>query len=214
MIILISIFIRTILVYLILNIMLKLMGKRQIGELEVNELVSALLISEIAAIPISETDAALLPSIIPIMFVASLEVIVSVIKNRSAKVKKLVEGVPSYIIYKGRLRQKALEENRISINEVMTEMRIQSIGDIKEIEYGILEANGKISFLKKEDKGNISQTLIMDGVMDKNNMKENGISENWIRNYLKIKNLLPEEVFLMTLFEDQSIDIIKKEKRK
>jgi len=194
--------------------MLKLMGKRQIGELEVNELVSALLISEIAAIPISETDAALLPSIIPIMFVASLEVIVSVIKNRSAKVKKLVEGVPSYIIYKGRLRQKALEENRISINEVMTEMRIQGIGDIGEIEYGILEANGKISFLKKEDKSSISQTLIMDGVMDENNMRENGISENWVRNYLKTKKLVPEEVFLMTLFEDKSIDIIEKDIKK
>ena len=79
----ISIFIRTIIIYIILNVMLKIMGKRQIGELEVNELVSTLLISEIAALPISDTSIPLVPSVIPILFIASSEVIVSVIKNKS-----------------------------------------------------------------------------------------------------------------------------------
>ena len=210
----VSILIRTILVYLILNIMLKLMGKRQIGELEVNELVSALLISEIAAIPISDTDAALLPSMIPIIFVSALEVIVSVIKNRSAKVKKIVEGIPSYIIYKGRLRQNALRENRISINEVMTDMRIQGIGDIRDIEYGILESNGKISFLKKEDKLNISQTLVLDAEIDQNNIRELGINEEWIHNQLKKQGLKIDDVFLLTISDDKSVYIIEKDKEK
>ena len=210
----VSILIRTILVYLILNIMLKLMGKRQIGELEVNELVSALLISEIAAIPISDTDAALLPSMIPIIFVSALEVIVSVIKNRSAKVKKIVEGIPSYIIYKGRLRQNALRENRISINEVMTDMRIQGIGDIRDIEYGILESNGKISFLKKEDKLNISQTLVLDAEIDQNNIRELGINEEWIHNQLKNQGLKIDDVFLLTISDDKSVYIIEKDKEK
>ena len=145
----ISIFIRTIIIYIILNVMLKIMGKRQIGELEVNELVSTLLISEIAALPISDTSIPLVPSVIPILFIASSEVIVSVIKNKSKTIKRLVEGEPSYIIYKGRLKQNILAENRISINEVLTEMRTQGIGDLGDVRYAILEQNGKISFIKK-----------------------------------------------------------------
>ena len=92
-----SIFIRTIIIYIILNIMLKIMGKRQIGELEVNELVSTLLISEIGALPISDTDIPLLPSIIPILFIASGEVIISIVKNKSAPLKRVIEGEPAYI---------------------------------------------------------------------------------------------------------------------
>ena len=94
-----SIFIRTIIIYVILNIMLKIMGKRQIGELEVNELVTTLLISEIGALPISDTNIPLLPAIIPILFISSAEVLISVVKNKSARIKRAVEGEPVYIIY-------------------------------------------------------------------------------------------------------------------
>ena len=96
-----SIFIRTIIIYVILTVIMKIMGKRQIGELEVNELVSTLLISEIGALPISDTDIPLLPSIVPILFIAATEVLVSVVKNKSAALKRVVEGEPTYIIYKG-----------------------------------------------------------------------------------------------------------------
>ena len=206
----ISIFIRTIIIYLVLSIMLKMMGKRQIGELEVNELVSTLLISEIAAIPISDTNTALIPSVIPILFIASCEVIVSVVKNRCAPIKRIVEGEPVYIIYKGRLNQKALLENRISINELLTEMRTQGIGDIKNIRYGILEQNGKFSLLKESDKENISKTLIIDSVPDKKVLEAEGLSYEWIDNELKNRGLGINDIFLMTISEKGEIDIITK----
>ena len=207
-----SIFIRTIIIYIILNIMLKVMGKRQIGELEVNELVSTLLISEIAALPISDTDIPLLPSVIPIFFIASSEVIISIIKNKSAAIKRVVEGEPTYIIYKGRLRQKALAENRISINEVLTEMRIQGIANFKDIRYAILEQNGKISFLKECDSPNISRALIIDTKPDLKNIKESGVSIDWLNDRLSEKGITINDVFLMTINEDRKIDIIEKEK--
>ena len=209
----VSILIRTIFIYVLLNIMLKLMGKRQIGELEVNELVSTLLISEIAAIPISETDEALIPSIIPIVFIAAIEVILSVIKNHSATVKRMVEGEPVYIIYKGRLIQEALEENRISINELLSEMRTQGIGDIREVRYAILEQNGNFSLLKNSDRSNITQALVIDSKPEESAMKNEGLDKKWLDDILREKKTSIEEVLLLTLSEDGKIDVIKKEKK-
>lgn len=210
----ISIFIRTIIIYVILNVMLKIMGKRQIGELEVNELVSTLLISEIGALPISDTDIPLLPSIIPILFIAASEVIISIVKNKSAIVKRAVEGEPSYIIYKGRLRQSVLSENRISINEVLTEMRTQGIGELSDVRYAILEPNGKVSFLKESDSPNISKTLIIDTKPDLENIKEAGLSMEWLKEQLRERGLELSDVFLMTVNEIGDVNVIEKEKKK
>ena len=211
MIFIISIFIRTIIIYIILSIMLKIMGKRQIGELEVSELITTLLISEIGALPISDKDIPLIPSIIPILFIASAEVIISFWKNKSEAVKRIVEGDPVYIIYKGSLKQKALKENRISINEVLTEMRIQGIADISEVRYAILEQNGKLSFLKQSDSPNISNALIIDTKPDKASIRAAGVSEEWIEEKLREQHTHISEVFLMTVNESGDINIIKKD---
>ena len=208
----ISILIRTIIIYVILNIMLKMMGKRQIGELEVNELVSTLLISEIASIPISDTYTPLLPSIAPILFIAALEVIVSVIKNKSEPIKRVIEGTPVYIIYKGRLIQKSLRENRISINELLCEMRTQGIGDISEIKYGILEQNGKVSLLKDDKSASIAKALIIDTHPNEATIKAEGLSLEWIESALGERGLDIKNVFLMTINDDGEINIIEKEK--
>lgn len=209
-----SIFIRTIIIYVILTVIMKIMGKRQIGELEVNELVSTLLISEIGALPISDTDIPLLPSIVPILFIAATEVLVSVVKNKSAALKRVVEGEPTYIIYKGKLRQNALADNRISINELLTEMRTQGIGDIKEIRYAILEQNGKLSFLKESDSPNISTVIVIDTIPDLKNMKEAGLNMEWLEKRLSERCLNLSEVFLMTVNENGEIAVIKKENQK
>ena len=209
-----SIFIRTIIIYVILNVMLKIMGKRQIGELEVNELVTTLLISEIGALPISDTNIPLLPSIIPILFIASAEVLISIIKNKSDLIKRAVEGEPVYIIYKGRLRQKALGDNRISINEVLTEMRVQGIADIRDVRYAILEQNGKISFLKESDNPNIAKTLVIDTHPDMQNITEANLTLDWVKDQLNERGIPMSRVFLMTVNESGAINIIEKEENK
>ena len=210
----VSIFIRTIIIYIILSIMLKIMGKRQIGELEVNELVTTLLISEIGALPISDSDMPLLPSLVPILFIASAEVIISIVKNKSARLKKIVEGEPTYIIYKGSLKQKALAENRISINEVLTEMRIQGIADLSDVRYALLEQNGKLSFLKESDSPKISRTLVVDTTPDMKVIKEAGLNMKWLNKKLAERGVALSDVFLMTVNEDGEVSIIKKEKEK
>lgn len=209
-----SIFIRTIIIYVILNIMLKIMGKRQIGELEVNELVTTLLISEIGALPISDTNIPLLPALIPILFISSAEVIISIVKNKSAKIKKAVEGEPVYIIYKGSLIQKALGDNRISINELLTEMRTQGIADITDVRYAMLEPNGKISFLQNSDAANIATPIVIDTEPDLNSISSLGYNPEWLYKQLNQRNVSISEVFLMTVNESGDINIIRKDKRK
>lgn len=206
-----SIFIRTILIYIILSVMMKLMGKRQIGELEVSELVTTLLISEIGALPISDNDMPLIPAVIPIFFLASAEVIISFWKNKSTAVKRAVEGEPSYIIYKGSLKQNVLSENRISVNELLTEMRTQGIADLGDVRYALLEPNGKISFLKESDSPNIMKTLVIDSTPDEANLKLLGFNKRWLEERLKEKHIKLSEVFLMSINEKGDINIIKKE---
>lgn len=193
-----SIFIRTVIFYILLNILLKIMGKRQIGELEVSELVSTLLISEIAAAPLTDGDIPILYSIIPILLICATEISIAFIKNKLPRVKRAVEGRSVYIIYKGRLRQSVLSENRISINEILTEMRIQGIGDIADVEYAILEQNGKISLFKKTD--NLVHVLITDGAFNKYEMDELRLTEGDVTEMLG--GWAVSDVFLFTINDD------------
>lgn len=205
----VSIFIRTMIIYILLNVVLKIMGKRQIGELEVGELVSTLLISEIASIPISEPDIPLLNAVIPILFISATEVAIAALKNRSTKLKRLVEGNSVYIIYKGRLRQRVLLENRISINELLTEMRIQGYADIAEIEYGILEQNGKISLFDKS--ASLAHPIVIDGEVNENALTELGYSMSWLNKQLARENARLSDIFLLEVLDDGEVKLVRRE---
>ena len=209
----VSIFIRTIIIYVLLSIALKLMGKRQIGELEINELVATLLISEIAAIPISDSQIPIFTAIIPIVFISTLEIFLSALKNRWHGLKSVVEGKPVYIIYKGRLLQETLDDNRISINELLCEMRIQGINSIDEIYYGILEQNGKISLLKTDSSTSFAHPIILDTVVDKETLARLGYNQGWLDKQLNTNGLSLDEVFLMTVTDNGNTNIIKRKKK-
>ena len=206
-----SILIRTIIIYILLTSALKIMGKRQIGELDVGELITTLLISELATIPIDDPDLPLLNAVLPILLIFSLEIIISSLKNRSERLKRLLESSPVYIIYKGKLSERALVDNRISLNELLCELRLLNVKDISDVEYAILEQNGKISVFEKSD-GAISHSIIIDTVILKDNLKRLGLSEEWIEKRLKERGAKTEEVLLMTLSDDGNITLIKKEK--
>lgn len=207
----VSIFARTLIIYILLTIGMKIMGKRELGELDVSELVSTLLVSEIAAIPIDDPDIPLLNAIIPILFIISLEIIVSALKTKSNQIKKCIEGNASFIIFKGKLRQKALLDNRISINEFLSEARAQSVGNLKEISYAILEANGKISLLKKEKQLPVAHAIIIDGEFNKTEAEPLGFDEERIESYLKSRKISREKVFLMTIDDQEKTEVIIKE---
>lgn len=203
-----AIVIRTVIIYILLTFSIRIMGKRQIGELDVGDLVSTLLISELAAIPIDDPDIPLLNAGIPILLIISLEIIISTVKNHSSPMKRAVDGRPVYIIYKGRLLQAALDDNRISLDELLSEMRGQGIFDIDEIEYGILEQNGSLSLFKKGD-AEFAHTLILDGEVYTDAAKLIGAEELIERT---IKKHDKKDIVLLTVNDSGKTNLIKRRK--
>ena len=206
-----SVLIRTIIIYFFLSFALKLMGKRQIGELETSELISALLISEVAALPIDNPDIPLSSAIFPTLLIIALEILLSFIKNKSDRLKRAVDGEPTFIIYKGRLRQNVLRENRISMNEVLSELRVLGVGDIDDAEYVILEQNGKLSVLQK-NRDKLAHTIIIDGEVNEGALKTLGYNQEWLKKRLDELHCKKQDLFLMTVGDDGKINIIKEEK--
>lgn len=206
-----AIFIRTIIIYFLLSFSLRIMGKRQLGELDISELVSTLLVSEVASLPIADPDIPLLNAIIPILLIVCLEIMISSVKNKSEKLKKLVEGEPIFIIYKGKLRQRALRENRISVNELLCEIRGQGIGDISDVYYAILEQNGKMSILERGEKENLAHIIIIDKEVNTKGLSELGYNEGWLRNQLSRHKARISDVFLMTVDDNGKTNVIKRE---
>ena len=206
-----SIFFRTIIVYLLLSLSMKIMGKRQIGELDVSDLISTLLISEIAAIPIDDSDIPLMNAVIPILFIVCLEIIISAAKNRSNKIKRQIEGQPEFLIFKGNVLQSALKENRISINELLAELRISGCANIKDVEYCRLEANGKISFVESGSKSKrTAHSIIIDGARNKDEIELMNLSDAEIS--ALVGSVAEKDIFLLTVDDQKRINIILKEK--
>lgn len=206
-----SIILRTLIVYALLTVSLKIMGKRQLGELDIGELVTTLLISEVAAIPIDDPDIPLLNAILPILVLFSIEIIISSLKNKSDKMKRIIEGVPSYIIYDGKLSQSALIQNRLSINEFLSQMRQMGIGDISEISYAVLEQDGRMSVFKKEDS--VSHALIIDEVVQTNNLKRLGYNDEWLKKELRKQKVHKNDIFLMTVNDSGDVYILRKDRK-
>ena len=208
----VSIFARTFIVYILLTLSMKIMGKREIGELDVGELVCTLLISEIAAIPIDDPDIPLLNAIIPILFIISLEILLSYGKCRIRILKRIMEGKPVYLIDKGRIIQSALLDNRISMTELLSESRVQGIESITEIEYAILEQNGKISLIKKGG-ASYAHTVIVDGHYCADAINTKSHLTKIASDELRKRKLKTEDVFLLTVDDAKSVNLIKKEKK-
>ena len=200
---------RTIIIYLFIIIALKVMGKRQLGEFEAPELVSTLLISEIAAIPICDATIPITYAIIPIGFILAVEILTAALKTKIPFFKRLFEGKPVYIIYKGRLLQAALTDNRVSIDEILAELRSQGVGSISEINYAVLEDNGALSVIRGGSP--FAHTLIVDGEIKRKNMEALGVGDAALEKMLG--GVRASDVFLMTLDDSGKTNIIMKEEK-
>ena len=229
-----TLLLRTCILYVFLNVIMRFMGKRQIGELEVSEMITTLMLSELIFVPIGDTEVPLMNCIVPIMFIFFCELFLSTFKNRSLKLKSVLEGRPRYIIYKGRLLQKALRDNRISLNEFLGALRTGGVFSIATVEYAILEANGTVSILQKEEdaplssgmflkeglkkegqpqpRASMAHTLIIDGEVMKDTLRLLGLETHWLSARLKERHLKLCEVFLFTLDENMECYVIKKER--
>ena len=219
-----NILLRTAIVYVLLLTIMRLMGKRQLGELEVSELVSTLLLSDIAALPITDRDIPLVYAIIPIIMITTFEITLSVILTRFPVFKNLISTRPSALIRRGKIDEKEMNKNRISIDELFSELRQKDAYDISEIDYAILEQNGKITVIKKKvnspltlndvgltaSENGIPHIIVSDGRIDKHGLRQTGKSKEWLLNYLSVKKLSPSDIYIMTLDDADKVKIIKR----
>ena len=224
---LVIIFFRTLIVYSLLIITMRIMGKRQIGQLDVTDLVTTLLLSELAALPIENPDMPIINALIPIIILLTFEVSSSVILSKTPRLKNLFSSRPGFLIRNGEIDQKELIKNRISPDELISEIRQNGICDISEVDYAIIEPDGKITVIPKSDNrpltaadlnvkvksDRLSYVLISGGIINEHGLTIVGKSREWIINELKKQNRSPKDVFLMTLSSDGKTNIIMKEKR-
>lgn len=222
-----AILFRTLILYVLITVVIRAMGKRQVGELEMSELVTTLLLSQLASLPIEDPEIPLPHVFLPILLIVSIEIVITFLKSRINFLKKIFESRPSILIDRGRIDQRELGRMRLTIEELMSEVRQQGYRDISEIYYAILEENGKFSLLPRtecepltlkdagkgaKEKG-YAVSLISDGVIDPEALKRMNKGEGWLREICKSEGVTPEEVFLLTLDEAGSISVIRKEAR-
>lgn len=214
-------FFRTLITLSMLFAVLRFLGKRQLGELETSELVSTLLLSELAALPIEDPDIPLLYALIPILLISTLEVVFSHLKNRYDPLKAIFESKPIYLIEHGAIRQSALVAARVSLNELISECRQQGVGDLSDVEFAILEQNGRLSILLKPPKqpmtaegtpGETMHSVIVDGKTDQNGLRLLGVDEGRILALCKKNHVRIRDVFLLTLGESGAYRLVKKER--
>ena len=219
------VFIRTVIIFAILIAVLRLMGKRHLGELEIGELVTTLMISEIATLPLENPSVPLLYAIIPLSTLMLFEVGISMILTKFPRLKNLISPRPSVIIRQGKLDQKELRRLRISMDEFLSVLRQNNVADISDVNYAIMEQNAKITIVPKaeaspptikefnlprRDKG-IPHILIADGVVNEYNLKSSNKTKEWLSGELKKRNITSNDVFLFTVNDVDDVYIIKKE---
>ena len=221
-----TILFRTLIIYVILIAIMRLMGKRQIGELEVTDLVTTLLISEIASLPITNQEIPLAYAVIPMTTLLILEVFSSMVLIRFPKLKNVVSARPTVIINRGRLDQRALRDLRISLDELMSEIRQSGVTDLSLVECAILEKNGKLTVLPKArflpptaedldvDVGDdgLMHIVYSNGAFSRAGLSLIGKDRFWVENQLKRRGLSLSELFCVTANENGKLFWIHKEK--
>jgi len=223
----ITVFLRTILVYLILITSMRLMGKRQVGELQISELIVTIMLSDFASTPIYETDIPFAYAIFPILLLLSVEVILSYIILHVPRLKILLGGRPSYIIMKGVIDQKELKRQRMCLSELISSLRQEGISDIGDVEYAILEENGKLSVFQKASAApptakdmnldpcerGISHPLIIDKVIIDHNFPASGWTLKDLNKKLRALGKTKDDILLFSVNDQGETTVIYKEEK-
>lgn len=179
--------IRTFFIYFIVLIVFRLMGKREIGELSVFDLVVNIMIAEMAIIAIDETDTEFYKSVVPILFLMIIQISMAKLLIKSKKIRDLVDGSPTIIINKGKISEKAMKKQRYNFDDLLQQLREKNIGNIADVEFAILEPSGKLSIIEKKPnkEGDLTLPLIIDGEIQQDHLKKMDKTELWLRQQLK-----------------------------
>ena len=206
-------FVRSIILYILVLLVMRLMGKREIGQLQPFELAISIMIADLASVPMTELGIPITNGIIPILGLLIMHMLISIINMKSLKMRTIMSGQPSLLIYRGKIDEKVLRKERLTLNELEEKLRSNNVFNLGDVEYAILETNGEVTVIQKPEKRNviaedlnispeyegISYDLVIDGKIMEKNLKSIGKDEKWLIAQLKKFDAKPENTLIATI---------------
>lgn len=220
-------FFRSILLYILVLIVMRLMGKREIGQLQPFELAISIMIADLASIPMTDIGVPITNGIIPILGLLLMHLIISIINMKSIKGREIICGKPTILVYRGKINEKALKKERFTINELEERLRGNNVINLGDVEYAILETSGQVTVIQKPEKRNtipedfnitpeyegIPYDLVIDGKIMYDNLKALGKNEQWLRKQVEKFKFKPEEALVVTIDGKGQIFCQKKDEK-
>ena len=221
------ILIRTLILYFVVVFSVRLMGKRQLGELQPSELVITILVSNIATLSLEDEEIPLLHGILPILVLVCFEVLISQVSLKSERIRRWISGSPKVLIRGGVIDQQMMRELRFSVDDLMTSLRTNGVFDIADVQYAIVETNGTVSVCLRsakqpaqrgdvhaaEDTPDPPAVLIADGQLREQALTSAGFTHEWLQSFLRERGLKLRDVFLLTADSAARIYLVTQERR-
>ena len=212
-------YLRTILLYMVLILGVRLMGKRQIGQMEASEFVVTMLVANLAAIPMQDSGIPLYTGLVPILTVLGMELVLSWLILKNMALRKFFCGKPVILIDNGHILQENLRRTRVTLDELMGHLREKDVLDIRSVQYAILETNGNLSVFPypkerpaaakdagiQAKKQTLPITIIEDGCLLEENLRLSGMDEVWLRRVLQNHTATLEETFLLAVEDGKAV---------
>ncbi len=219
-------FVRSIILYVLVLLVMRLMGKREIGQLQPFELAISIMIADLASIPMTDIGIPIFNGIIPILGLLTMHLIISVINLKSMRAREIICGKPSILIYRGKINEKILKKERFTINELEERLRTGNVFNFGDVEYAILETSGQVTVIQKPEKRNtipedfnitpeyegIPYDLVIDGKVMEKNLQQIGKDYNWLKKQAEKFKIKPEEALIITIDGKNQIFCQKSEK--
>ena len=206
-------FVRSIILYILVLLVMRLMGKREIGQLQPFELAISIMIADLASIPMTDIGIPIFNGIIPMLGLLTMHLIISVINLKSMKAREIICGKPSILIYRGKINEEILKKERFTINELEERLRTSNVFNFGDVEYAILETSGQVTVIQKPEKRNtipedfnitpeyegIPYDLVIDGKVMEKNLQQIGKDYNWLKKQAEKFKIKPEEALIITI---------------
>ncbi len=208
----INTFIRVLILYILVLIIMRLMGKRELGQMQPFELVIAMMIADLAAVPMGDTGIPITNGIIPILALLLIQLIIAIINLKSIRGRSIICGKPSILIYRGKIDEKTMKKEKFTINELQERLRESNVFNIGDVEYAILETSGQVTVIQKPEKRNtipedfgilpeyegIPYDLVIDGKVMHQNLKTIGRDYNWLVKEVEKFKIKPHQALVVT----------------
>lgn len=208
----INTFIRVLILYLLVLITMRLMGKREIGQMQPFELVIAIMIADLASVPMADIGIPITNGIIPILALLFIQLLISIINVKSIWWRRIICGKPSILVYRGKIDEKLMKKEKFTINELQERLRQNNVFSLGDVEYAILETSGQLTVIQKPEKRNaipedfgitpeyegIPYDLVIDGKVMHENLKAIGKDYNWLIREVQKFKIRPEDALVVT----------------